>query len=202
MWEYNICMSVRTVIQIGDPKLKVKNTPIVDFHDPSVEQVIADLIETMRANEIIGIAAPQIAENVMIFVTEPRETKTRSKDQSDELRIFINPKIIGESKEKSIIYEGCGSVLHGQLFGPVERPNTITIEAYDKTGKRFRFTANGILGRVIQHEYDHLHGVEFTEKISDYKKLMTVEHYIEFIKNESWHSKACEITLKKFEVLG
>lgn len=195
-------MPARQTIQIGHPALKATNKRITDFKDPNLKSLVEDLIDTMREGGLIGIAAPQIAENFTVFVTEPRETKTRSKDQADELRVYINPNLVKHSKEEVVIYEGCGSVLNGQLFGPVSRPKTITIEAFDQDGKRFRFTADGILGRVIQHEYDHLQGIEFLEKVSDYKKLMTVEHYLELVKPDLEHIKASTIMIKKHEFIS
>ncbi|GIK83972.1 MAG: peptide deformylase [Patescibacteria group bacterium] len=194
-------MAVRETIQIGNPVLKAKNKKVTDFNDPKLQQVIQDLKDSMNAAGLIGMAAPQIGENYQVFITEPRETNTRPKDQADELRIFINPKIVELSKKTVIIYEGCGSVLNGRLFGPVERPRQITVEAYDRNGKKFRFTADGILGRVIQHEYDHMVGIEFLEKVSDYKKMMTDTYYIEQIKGDSEHMDACKITVKKFELV-
>jgi len=191
----------RDTVQIGDPRLKAKNAIIADFYDTHIQSVIQDLIDSMRANELIGMAAPQIGENYTVFVTEPRETKTRSADQSDELRVFINPSIGFSSKEKILIYEGCGSVCHGQLFGPVIRPKEITIEAYDKLGKKFRFTCDGILARVIQHEYDHLSRIEFTEKISDYKKLVSLEIYVQTIRNSKEQKEASHITKKDFSFI-
>lgn len=190
-------MAVRKTIQIGHPALKSKNKIITNFKDPKIKQLIQDLKDSMYEAGLIGMAAPQIAENYQVFITEPRQTDTRPKDQADELRTFINPKIVDMSQEEVIIYEGCGSVLNGQLFGPVKRPKTITIEAYDEEGNKFRFASDGILGRVIQHEYDHMNGIEFLEKISDYKQLMTVEHYLEQIKNDPKHIKASKITIKE-----
>lgn len=194
-------MPIRQSIQIGHPALKATNAAINDFNSPKLKQVVQDLVDTMRDAGLIGMAAPQIAENYTVFVTEPRETQTRSKEQADELRVYINPKIIDFSPEEVIIYEGCGSVLNGKLFGPVSRPKKITIEAFDLDGKQFQFTADGILGRVIQHEYDHMFGIEFLEKISDYKKLMTVEWYIERIKNDPENIKASTITIKEIKKL-
>jgi len=190
-------MSIRKTIQIGNPLLKAKNQQITDFTDEKLEILINDLVDTMTQNGLIGIAAPQIGENYQVFVTEVRETEFRPKDQADQLRVFINPKIVSRSEQKVEIYEGCGSVLNAQLFGPVERPQVITIEAFDRQGKKFRFQADGILGRVIQHEYDHMSGIEFLEKISDYKKMMTKKHYIEQIKDDPVHKKACEIKVKE-----
>ena len=194
-------MAIRQSIQIGHPTLKAPNKTFSDFTGPKLKQIVQDLVDTMRDANLIGIAAPQIAENYTVFITEPRETETRPKDQSDELRVYINPKIINASDEQVIIYEGCGSVLNGTLFGPVIRPKEITVEAFDLDGKKFRFTADGILGRVIQHEYDHMLGVEFLEKVSDYKKMMTAEYYIKNIKNDPEHRKASAITVKKLKKL-
>lgn len=194
-------MSVRPTLQIGHPALKANNKKIIDFFDPKLKTLITDLVETMRDAGLIGIAAPQIGENFNVFITEPRETKTRSKDQADEMRIYINPRIVKRSSEEIIIYEGCGSVMNAQLFGPVSRPRTVTIEAFDLDGNQFRFSADGILGRVIQHEYDHLEGIEFLEKVSDYKKLMNLEHYLDQIKNDSENLKNSLITVKEYEAI-
>lgn len=191
-------MAVRETLQIGDKRLKAENKTVKNPKDPKIKKLIQDLRDTMEDAGLIGIAAPQIGENYKLFVTEPRETKTRTADQADEFRVYINPEIIEESKEKIIIFEGCGSVLKGQLFGPVSRPKWITIRATDANGQEFEFTADGILGRVIQHEYDHLNGLEFTEKISDYKQLMTAEHYVEQIKFQDWHQENSKITVKEF----
>jgi peptide deformylase len=76
-----------------------------------------------------------------------------------------------------VIYEGCGSVAYAKLFAPVRRPEKITIEALDENGNIFRLSADGMLARVIQHEFDHLNGIEFTEKITDMRKIMSSEEY-------------------------
>lgn len=189
-------MAIRDTIQIGDPRLKAENKVVDDFNDPLIKQVITDLVDTMHQNELIGMAAQQIGENWKLFVTESRETENRPADQADELRVYINPVIVDVSGEESVIYEGCGSVLHGTLFGPVKRPREITIEAFDQNGNKFRLNCDGILARVIQHEYDHLSGIEFTEKIFDYKKLMTAEFYRSTVKMLPEHLAAQKITKK------
>lgn len=192
---------VKKVLQIGDPRLKAENSLIMNFNDPKIKKVVKDLVDTMREEELIGIAAPQIGANYKIFVTEPRKTKTRKGDQTDILRIYINPKITFYSKEENIIYEGCGSVVNGNLFGPVKRSKEIAVEAFDPKGKKFSLRTDGILGRVIQHEYDHLLGVEFTEKISDYRRLMDQAFYIKNIRNSKGQVQASFITLKKYHKL-
>jgi peptide deformylase len=192
-------MAIREVIQIGHPSLKAENREVVDFKSEKVKQIVQDLVDTMRESGLVGMAAPQIAENYRIFVTEPRVTPTRTIDQADKLRVYINPVIKNFSDEEVIIYEGCGSVLKGSLFGPVKRPRQITIEAFDENGENFQLTCDGLLARVIQHEYDHLQGIEFTEKVDDYKKLMAVEFYIANIKTSSEQIENSKVNIKEFK---
>jgi len=120
---------------------------------------------------------------------------------SDKFRVYINPKISYFSKDENIIFEGCGSVLNGQLFGPVKRPQEITIQAYDQNGKKFQLRCDGILARVIQHEYDHLSGVEFLEKVSDYKQMMAVDYYRKNIRESRDQVEASKITIVEFNYL-
>lgn len=189
-------MAVREIIQIGHPALKKKNKPIALFFSPATKRLIKDLVDTMYKEGLIGLAAPQIGKNVHIFITHPRNTDARKLANTDEMRIFINPVITSFSKENNIIYEGCGCV--PGIFGPVERPDEITILAFDEEGKRFKLTCDGILARVIQHEYDHLQGIEFIEKIHDYSKLMTREHYVKKIKASAAQKKASRINKIEF----
>ncbi len=194
-------MAVRKVVQIGHPALKANNKEIKSFGSKTFKKLLKDLRDTMRKNELIGIAAPQIAENYKVFVTHPRNTKSRNLGKEDIYRVYINPKIVNLSKEESIIYEGCGSVVNGNLFGPVQRPQKLTVEATNEKGERFQIMCDGILARVIQHEYDHLSGIEFLEKVTDYKKMMTFEYYSKKIRNSRAQisaSKITEVTYKKF----
>jgi len=176
-------MAIRKIIQAGHSSLKAKNKIITSFHSRKINKLIQDLTDTMYENGLIGIAAPQIAENYMIFVTHARNTKARNLGKEDELRVFINPKLTDVSKSKTIIYEGCGSVSTAALFGPVERSKEIQIEAFDDEGNKFSLTCDGILARVILHEYDHLHGIEFIQKVKDYNKILSEEYYVKKIKN-------------------
>ncbi len=194
-------MAVRKTIQIGDPKLKAKNTEIRDFYNPKIKKVVKDLQDTMIKHDLVGLAAPQIGYNLRIFITLPRKTKARKLPKGDELRVYINPKIVKFSKKQNIIYEGCGSVLNGNLFGPVKRAEEILIEAYDEKSGKFQLRCDGILARVIQHEYDHMFGIEFTEKIYDYKNLMAKEFYIKNIRNSKSQLEASDITLIEYKRL-
>jgi peptide deformylase len=194
-------MAFRETVQIGHPTLKAENKVITDFNSGDLKRVIEDLTDTMREVGLIGMAAPQIGENYMLFITEPRVTPFRTADQADELRIYINPKIVKYSDEEVIIYEGCGSVAKAGIFGPVSKPKTITVEAYDENGRKFQLTADGILARVIQHEYDHLLGVTFIEKIEELGKILDVEFYKATIKGNGPQLSNSKITVKEFKYL-
>ena len=192
-------MAVRPTIQLGHPSLKAKNKIITDFAAPELKQLITDLRDTMHAVGLVGMASPQISENYQIFVTGPRETKARPADQADQFRVYINPIIIKSSCEQSVAFEGCGSVAEAHLFGPVKRSKEITIEAFDEHGRKFRLTCDGLLARIIQHEYDHVQGIEFIEKVSDYEQLMAEAYYMTQIRNSSAQIEAGRITLLKCE---
>ncbi len=192
-------MAVRRVIQIGDQRLKNKNKIITDFEDKNLSSLILDLKDTMNKTGLVGIAAPQIGENACVFVTHPRNTKTRNIGKEDIFRVYINPKIIFSSKKRVIIYEGCGSVVRGQLFGPVKRSKEITIEAQDEQGSVFQLTADGLLARVILHEFDHLSGTEFIEKIIDYKKLISQQFYKKYIRDSEETKKLITITKLEYK---
>jgi peptide deformylase len=194
-------MAVRKVIMAGDPRLKANNKLVKDYKSPKTQKLIKDLIVTNRKAGLIGIAASQIGENYMVFITHPINTKERKLGKIDKLRVYINPKITYQSKKQNIIYEGCGSVANGAIFGPVLRPEEIAVEAIDEKGQKFSLRANGILGRVIQHEYDHLRGIEFIQKVSDYGKIVVQAYYRKNIRNSPLQKKKSLITKIEYKKL-
>lgn len=193
-------MAIRKVIQAGHPGLKTKNRIVKDINSFETKKIIKNMKDTMYKVGLIGIAANQINENLMIFVTHPRTTKARRLGKKDKLRIFINPKFIYKSKNENIIYEGCGSV--GDIFGPVKRPSEVEIKATDENGKKFSLKCDGILARVIQHEMDHLEGSEFIEKVNDYSKIISHEFYKKEIRNSKEQLKNSQISKIEFKQLN
>lgn len=169
-------MIIKNIVQIGNPLLSSKSKFVVDIKSKETQRVIKNLVDSVRYHGLIGIAASQIGEKLRMFVTEVRKTKYRNL-KTDKLRVYINPEIVWSSKKEVVIYEGCGSVAYAKLFAPVRRPEKIIIEGVDENGSKFKLKADGMLARVIQHEYDHLNGIEFTEKITDMRKIMSLEEY-------------------------
>lgn len=195
-------MAVRKVVQIGHPALKAKNKVLSSFKSTRLKKLLKDLKETMYRTGLIGIAAPQIGENYMVFVTHTRTTKARKLGKEDLVRIYINPKIIYSSKTRSQIYKGCGSVANGAIFGPVSRSKELQIKAHNEKGQLFTLKCDGILARVIQHEMDHLMGIEFIQKVDDYKEVIVEEYYRKTIRNSKNQLSASKITKIEYKKIN
>ena len=169
-------MIIKEIIQIGNPILNQKSKFVAKIDAEKTQRVIKNLADSMPYHDLLGMAASQIGEKLRIFVTEVRKTSYQN-FKKDILRIYINPKIVWFSKKQVVLYEGCGSVAYDKLFAPVKRPEKIIVEAFDKNGNKFRLKTEGFLSRVIQHEYDHLNGILFIEKITDMRKIMSSEEF-------------------------
>ncbi len=172
-------MIIRHTSQIGEPVIRKKALRVKDVQSVKTKKMVRDLIDSMRYHQLVGMAAPQIGISAQIFVTEIRKTETRKNPkQLDHLRVFINPRIIHVSKKQETDYEGCGSVADAQLFAPVQRPNMVTIEALNEYGEVFILEAKGLLARVIQHEFDHLQGKVFLDRVRVTTAILDRQNYI------------------------
>lgn len=141
-----------------DPILRKKAEPILNF-DSELENTIRKMDEIMLQSDGAGLAGPQVGLSQQIFLA----------NAGQGLKVFINPKITRFSKEKITFNEGCLSF--PGIFLDIERPKKIEIEFLDKQGKRKKIKADNLLSRIIQHEYDHLQGVLFIDRISLDEKL-------------------------------
>lgn len=172
-------MIIKEIIQLGNPVIRnrSKNVSNKDIKSRKIKIIVKNLVDSMHYYDLVGISAPQINHNLRIFITEIRNTKNRDIKELDNLKIFINPEILFYSKEKISGYEGCGSVSNSNLFGLVKRPKSVIIKAQDVDGEWFQFKAQGLLSRVIQHEYDHLNGIIFIDRVTDIKSYMSGSEY-------------------------
>lgn len=159
---------------MGNPLLSKKAKKVKKTLFQETTKTTNNLTDTMRAQNLIWISANQIWISMQVFVTKFR----KKLKYIDQLRVFVNPNIIRKSKQEVVMYEWCWSVAYSKLFWPVKRTKKIIIKACDEYWESFSLKADGLLNRVIQHEYDHLQWVSFIEKITDYKKLMSAEGYI------------------------
>ncbi|OHA01476.1 MAG: peptide deformylase [Candidatus Sungbacteria bacterium RIFCSPHIGHO2_02_FULL_49_12] len=177
-------MSIKKTYQIGTKVIRSHANEVRKFNNPAIQKTIRDLIDSMRHNNLVGMAAPQIGKELRIFVTEIRKTKFRKAVKEDKLRTFINPRIVKKSKRQVIGFEGCGSVAAAGLFGQVRRSESVEVSAFNAKGQPFRLKADSLLARIIQHEIDHLNGIVFIDHVSDTRTLLDRETYIESQKNK------------------
>ncbi len=153
-------MSVKKILKYGDERLRCK-TKEVSKISKKIKTLIEDMLDTMYANNGVGLAAPQVGEPLKIFVIDvslPKELFCP--------RVFVNPKII--SKERPVICsEGCLSF--PAVFTDVVRYKDVKVKALDIHGKSFVLEAKDgeLLARAIQHEYDHLDGILFVDRVTN-----------------------------------
>jgi len=144
-----------------DPILSQKTAKIKDPLTPKVQDLIVNMIATMRAENGVGLAAPQVGESLRLCTIQ---------DEGIEY-VLINPTITSKSKTKIISEEGCLS-FPGQFF-PIPRFEKVQVRYLDKAGKEAKMKASGLLARALQHEIDHLDGILIIERIPK-KKLKSV----------------------------
>ena len=158
------------IVVAGHPVLRKKSEEINSSY-PELEKLIQDLFETMENSDGVGLAAPQIGKAIKLFVIDAQPlADEENPDLKDFRKVFINPKIIEETGEEWLFNEGCLSV--PGIREDVARKSTIKLEFYDEKWTKHQEIYEGIKARIIQHEYDHLLGILFTDKLSFLKKKM------------------------------
>ncbi len=153
-------MPVRDIVTLPNPVLRRKAHKVTEF-DKDLQELIDDMIETMREAPGVGLAAPQVGESVRLIVVEYGEEKDEV-EQPKKLFVVINPEIVQASEEKVMGVEACLS-LPG-LAGEVERNQQIVVKGMNRFGKPARIKVNSWFARIFQHEIDHLDGVLFTDR--------------------------------------
>jgi peptide deformylase len=152
---------VRDIVVVEDPRLHTK-CPRVPKIDASVQGLIDDLVDTMRAAPGIGLAAPQVGVLLRVIVCEVDEN----------LHALVNPEIVRAEGEQ-VCDEGCLSIPGYQ--GEVKRALKVTVKGKNRNGKDVRIKAEGLLARCLQHEIDHIDGILFPDRMEDPTQLRKVE---------------------------
>lgn len=164
------------IVAYGDPVLR-KETKEITKDYPNLDKVIENMFETMYAAHGIGLAAPQVNLPIRLFIVDATPFED-DEDLSEEERkflstfkkVFINPQIIEESGDEWAFNEGCLSI--PDVREDVFRQPNIVIKYQDENFKEHTDSFDGIVARIIQHEYDHIEGVLFTDKLSLLKKRL------------------------------
>ncbi|MFZ1750090.1 MAG: peptide deformylase [Saprospiraceae bacterium] len=155
----------------GQPILKKKCTDIT--HDyQEFDALKHDMWETMYAAHGVGLAAPQIGLSIRVFVIDTIQIMEDDKKEEGIKQVFINAQIVEESGDLWSYEEGCLSIPH--IRGDVERTQKVRIQYYDEHFRKHDKIYEGVNARVIQHEYDHIEGVLFIEKLKPLKRRLIV----------------------------
>jgi len=170
-------MAILKIAKLGNPILFKKAEKVHNIGDLSIKELIHNMSETMLDAEGIGLAAPQVHVSKQIIIFRIFEENEEDNSQI-KITALINPKIEYLTKEKENQWEGCLSI--PGMLGLVERNKQIIYEGFDMDGNLIRKKAEGIQARVVQHEYDHLQGILYNQKLinsSAYGFAEEIERY-------------------------
>ena len=162
------------IVAFGNPVLRSKSKEIKEDYD-NLDILINDMWETMYNAKGVGLAAPQIGKSIRVFVVD---ASPFSEDEELELterkkiigfkKVFINPTIVRQSSKLCSFTEGCLSI--PDIRENVKREDKIEINFFDQNFNQQILKIDGLRARVVQHEYDHIEGILFTDKISSFKR--------------------------------
>ena len=173
-------MTVLKIAKLGNPVLRQVAKPL-DLNDLvgiSMQTFIDDMIETMHHEGGVGLAAPQVNRSIQIVVLEYAENERYPDEVSIPLTVLVNPVLSDYSQETKEGWESCLSLV--DFRGLVPRSTTVTLDAYDRQGKKIQKTVSGFEAVVLQHELDHLKGFVFLDRMKDLTQLSYQEEFEEF----------------------
>jgi len=168
-------------IEFGNPFLrkKAKKVSLKFLKTVQGKNLIENMIFTMRKNNGVGLAAPQIGKSWQLVVMEIRSTPTRPNQKPYGPIIVANPKIINYSKKIVDGWEGCTSIKG--IFARVPRSKSVTVEYYNEKGKKIIKNSTDFLARIFQHEIDHLNGIGFMDRVVDNRTFITASEFKKII---------------------
>ena len=166
-------MAVHKVLRMGDPRLRENAAPVELFDTPELHELVSDMKETMDAYDGAGLAATQIGvmQRIMVFGIEKNPRYPDA--EPVPMTVLVNPEyeVLDETPEAG--WEGCLSV--PGMRGVVARPRKIRYRGHDEHGQQIEREAEGFHARVFQHEYDHLNGVLYPDRIDDHARFGFIE---------------------------
>jgi peptide deformylase len=170
-------MSILKVARMGHPMLRTK-TPTLEraaIKSAAIQKLIDDMMETMREYHGIGLAAPQVHEGVRLFVAALEAGDAGADAAEADPIALINPEITVVGTSVLEDWEGCLSIPN--IRGRVPRAREVKVRAYDRTGARVEISAHDFPARVLQHEFDHLDGVLFVDRMKSFETLTFLDEY-------------------------
>jgi peptide deformylase len=169
------------IAEIGNQILRVKAKPVENIQDLEIQNLIEDMILTVMDVEGVGIAAPQVYESKQIFIMASHPNPRYPKAPEMKPTAIVNPKITKYGKIQEKAWEGCLSIPN--LRGFVPRSKKIEAEYTNLEGKKVKAKLSGFLARIFQHEYDHLHGFMFIDRLESTLDLASEKEWKKAINN-------------------
>jgi peptide deformylase len=158
------------IIAYGDPVLRRKATAIEPAEYPHIKELVNDMFETMYGARGVGLAAPQVGLSMRLFVVDASVFDDEEPELVGFKKAFINATILEETGEEWTFNEGCLSI--PDIREDVSRKPVVKLSYYDEDWKHHEETFKGMAARVIQHEYDHIEGKLFTDKLSPLRRRL------------------------------
>lgn len=175
-------MALLKIARLGNPILRqvAKPVDVRELKNPESDvcTLIDDMIDTMRHEGGVGLAAPQVSRSSQIVVLECEDNERYPGRPLIALTVLVNPVITHYSAEQVSRWESCLSLIDFRGFVP--RSREVTVEYFTREGKKIRLKAGGFLAVILQHEIDHLNGVIFLERMKDFSKLSYQEEYEQY----------------------
>lgn len=173
-------MAILKVAQLGNPVLRrvCSAVPLETIQSAEFQQLVDNMIETMREYSGVGLAAAQVHRDVRVFVMEVASNRRYPGRSDFPLTIVVNPEVSVEGDANEDGWEGCLSI--PGLRGQVRRFQAITLSAQDRNGHFFKLPLSGFPARIVQHEVDHLDGRVFLDRMDDFSKLAFEVEYQRF----------------------
>lgn len=168
-------MTESVVLQMGDDRLRQEAQPVKDVLSPEIQGVIEQLLAVVQAKNGVGIAAPQIAQPLQIMVVASHPSARYPQAPTMAPLVLINPRIVAMRGDRILGWEGCLSV--SDQRGLVPRYGEVVVEFINRQGLAETVVFQDFLSRIFQHEYDHLQGVLFPDRVESATNLISEAEY-------------------------
>lgn len=173
-------MSILKVARLGHPVLRqvTANLPERELQSAAMQKFIDDMIETMKEYDGVGLAADQVHESKQVAVLEVANNPRYPNKPDVPLTVLVNPKVTPLSDALEEDWEGCLSI--PDLRGKVPRYTSVRVQAWDRNGQELDYVATGFHARVIQHEFDHLNGKLYVDRMRDLTTLSFLQEFARY----------------------
>ncbi len=166
---------VLRITQLGEPVLRRPSTPVANAQAHRIHQLIQNMLATMKKAKGVGIAAPQVGVGERLFIVAPEPSERYPHSPRMSPLAMINPRIRSRSKTFRTEWEGCLSI--PGLRGRVPRHQWVDIEFTDRTSTQRRTRLSGFVARIFQHEFDHINGMVYIDRVRDTRTFVTEQQY-------------------------